>query len=127
MHTTSGSGRSSVLFMLALLLCSGAVVSAQSGRGAVRGYVAFEGVAYDDLAEKKVRAKIELRGSTEYNRETSYTAETNERGSYDIKSVMAGEYALRITSPGYAAYEIEVYIPSDFICSLAVVLKKHGK
>ena len=127
MCTTSRSARSSVIFMLALVFCSGAVVSAQSGRGAVHGYVAFEGVAYNDLAEKKVGAKIELRGSTEYNRETSYTAETNERGSYDIKSVMAGEYVLRITSPGYAAYEIEVYIPSDFICSLAVMLKKHGK
>jgi hypothetical protein len=115
------------MFALALALCcGGATASAQSGRGTLHGYVAFEDVAYNDLAEKKVRAKIELRGSTEFNRGVAYTAETNERGSYDIKSVAMGEYALRITSPGYAAYEIEVYIPSDFVCSLAVMLKRPG-
>ena len=56
----------------------------------------------------------------------AYTAGTNERGSYDIKSVATGQYVLRITSPGYAAYEIEVYLPSDFVCSLAVMLKRQG-
>jgi hypothetical protein len=114
------------MFLLALVMCGVDVVSAQSGRGALHGYVAFEDVAYNDLAEKKVRAKVELRGSTEFNRGVVYTAETNERGSYDIKSVAMGEYVLRISSPGHVPYEIEVYIPSDFVCSLAVMLKKQG-
>jgi hypothetical protein len=114
------------MFFLALASFGGGTLSAQSGRGMVRGYVAFEDVAYNDVAEKKVRARIELRGDTEYNRAISYTAETNERGSYEIKSVAMGEYVLRISSPGYAAYEIGVYIPSDFVCSLAVMLKRQG-
>jgi hypothetical protein len=127
MYSSSKSARAAAMFLSALALCCGAATaSAQSGRGSMHGYVGFEGVAYNDLAEKKVRAKVELRGSTEFNRDTVYTAETNERGSYDIKSVAMGEYVLRISSPGYAAYEIEVYIPSDFNCSLAVMLKKQG-
>jgi hypothetical protein len=122
------SARAATLFLLALALCcGGAQVSAQSGRGMARGYVAFDDVAYNDLAEKKVRARVELRGGTEHNRGVSYAAETSERGSYEIKSVAAGEYVLRISSPGYAAYEIKVYIPSDFVCSLAVMLKRQGK
>jgi hypothetical protein len=92
----------------------------------VRGYIVFEDVAYNDLAEKKVRARVELRGSTEFNRDTVYTAETNERGSYEIKAVAMGGYVLRISSPGYAAYQTELYIPSDFVCSIAVMLKRQG-
>lgn len=126
MYSSSKSARAALMFLLALVMCGVDIVSAQSGRGTMHGYVAFEDVAYNDLAEKKVRAKVELRGNTEFNRGTIYTAETNERGSYDIKSVAMGEYVLRISSPGYAAYEIEVYIPSDFVCSLAVMLKKQG-
>jgi hypothetical protein len=126
MYPSSKSARAATMFLLALVMCGVNVVSAQSGRGTMHGYVAFEDVAYNDLAGKKVRAKVELRGSTEFNRATVYTAETDERGSYDIKSVAMGEYVLRISSPGYAAYEIEVYIPSDFACSLAIMLKKQG-
>lgn len=127
MYPSSKAARVATMLLLVLALCrGGATASAQSGRGSVHGYVGFEDVAYNDLAEKKVRARVELRGSTEFNRGTLYTAETNERGSYDIRSVTMGEYVLRISSPGYAAYEIEVYIPSDFVCSLAVMLKRQG-
>jgi hypothetical protein len=37
-----------------------------------------------------------------------------------------GEYVLRISSPGHATYEAEIYIPSDFVCRLATMLKKEG-
>src|ERR1051325_10370926 len=100
-----------------------AIGLAQSGRGSVHGYVAFEDLSYLEVGEKHVQAIIELRGTTEFNHEV-YTATTNEHGSYDLKSVPMGEYLLKITSPGYRSYETEIYLPSDFNCSLAVILKK---
>lgn len=109
--------------LLVILLLFGGVASAQSGRGAMHGYVAFEGVAYNDLAKQKVRAKVELHGNTEFN-QSVYTTETDERGSYDFKAIPMGEYVLRISSPGLRVYETEIYIPSDFVCNLATMLKK---
>lgn len=106
--------------MLIGLYCTLAL--AQSGRGSMHGYVAFEDLSYLEVAEKKVHATIELRGNTEFNHEV-YTAKTNEHGSYDLKSIPMGQYALKISSPGYRAYQTEIYLPSDFNCSLAVMLK----
>jgi Carboxypeptidase regulatory-like domain len=109
------------ILMLACLC--GALALAQSGRGSMHGYVGFEDLSYLEVAEKKVHASIELRGNTEFNHEV-YTAKTDEHGSYDIKSVPMGQYLLKISSPGYRSYQTELYIPSDFNCSLAVMLKK---
>jgi hypothetical protein len=109
------------ILMLACLCC--ALALAQSGRGSMHGYVGFEDLSYLEVAEKKVHASIELRGNTEFNHEV-YTAKTDEHGSYDIKSVPMGQYLLKISSPGYRSYQTELYIPSDFNCSLAVMLKK---
>jgi hypothetical protein len=103
-------------------ICCAAVL-AQSGRGSVHGYVAFEDLSYIEVAEKNVHATVELRGNTEFNHEL-YTAKSDEHGSYDLKSVSMGEYILKISSPGYRAYQTEIYLPSDFTCSLAVMLKK---
>jgi hypothetical protein len=113
------------ILLLILFLASGPAL-AQSGRGVMRGYVVFEGVAFDDVAKANVRASVELRGNTALNRKV-YTAETNERGLYEIKVVPMGEYVLRISAPGYKTYETELYIPSDFVCNLAVKLKKTKK
>jgi hypothetical protein len=99
------------------------VASAQSGRGSMHGYVGFEDLSYIEVAEKKVQATIELRGNTEFNHEL-YTAKTNEHGSYDLKNIPMGQYVLKISSTGYRAYQTEIYLPSDFNCSLAVMLKK---
>jgi hypothetical protein len=109
------------ILMLASLCC--ALVSAQSGRGSMHGYVGFDDLSYFEVAEKKVHASIELRGNTEFNHEV-YTAKTDEHGSYDMKSVPMGQYLLKISSPGYRSYQTEIYIPSDFNCSLAVMLRK---
>jgi hypothetical protein len=106
-----------------LVVLSGVAAFAQSGRGTMHGYVAFDDVSYNDLAQKKVRAQVELRGSTQYNREVSYKTETDEHGAYDFNSIGMGEYVLRISSPGHATYETEIYIPSDFACRLAIMLK----
>jgi len=79
-------------------------------------------LSYNDVAERKVHARIELRRTREDK--DPITTETNEHGSYDFELVSPGEYVLRITSPGYRAYETEIYLPSDFICNLGVMLKK---
>ena len=108
--------------MLLMFVCALAVL-AQSGRASMHGYVAFEDLSYIEVAEKKVQATIELRGNTEFNHEV-FTAKTAEHGSYDIKNVPMGQYVLKISSAGYRTYQTEIYLPSDFTCSLAVMLKK---
>jgi hypothetical protein len=110
-----------MLLALAALSCAAAL--AQSGRGSVHGYVAFEDLSYMEVAEKKVHATIELRGNTEFNHEV-YTAKTDEHGSYDLKTISMGQYVLKISSPGYRVYQTEIYLPSNFTCSLAVMLKR---
>jgi hypothetical protein len=108
--------------LLLILICAFSVL-AQSGRGSMHGFVAFDDLSYLEVSEKKVHATIELRGNTEFNHQV-YTAKTDKHGSYDLKSVSMGEYVLKISSPGYLTYQTEIYLPSDFNCSLAVMLKK---
>jgi hypothetical protein len=118
--------RKNILLAAAVALLMGlycAAALAQSGRGSVHGYVAFEDLSYIEVGEKNVHATIELRGNTEFNQGV-YTAKTDEHGSYDLKSIPMGQYILKISSPGYRAYQTEIYLPSDFTCSLAVMLKK---
>ena len=111
------------IILLVLVGFCGTMTMAQSGRGSMHGYVAFEDLSYLEVGEKKVHAGIELRGSTEFNHEV-FTAKTDEHGSYDLKSIPMGQYVLKISSPGYRDYQTEIYLPSDFNCSLAVMLKK---
>jgi hypothetical protein len=104
-----------------LLICV-MVALAQSGRSGMRGYVAFEDLSYNDVAERKVHARVELRRTKEDK--DAIATKTDEHGLYDFQSVSPGEYVLRISSPGYRVYETEIYLPSDFIGNLAVMLKK---
>lgn len=113
------------LFALAVLVASLLLATAslaQSGRSGMRGYVAFEDLSYNDVAERKVHAKIELRRNAADK--NPVTAQTDEHGSFDFGAVSPGEYILRISSPGYKTYETEIYLPSDFIGNLAVMLRK---
>jgi len=105
-----------------LMLTLGSSAHGQSGRGLMHGYVAFEDLSYNEVSAGAIRAKIELRGNTEFNHSV-YTAETDRRGNYDIPAIGMGEYTLRITAPGHVAYQADLYIPSDFECRLAVMLK----
>ena len=105
-----------------LLLICATVALTQSGRSGMRGYVAFEDLSYNDVAEHNVHARIELRRTT--RDKDVVTTQTDKHGSYDFQSVSPGEYVLRISSPGYQIYETEIYLPSDFIGNLAVMLKK---
>jgi hypothetical protein len=108
---------------LGILLTAGARRAPQSGRGLMHGYVAFEDVSYNEVAEGAIQARVELRGNTEFNHSV-YAAETDRHGGYDIPAIAMGEYTLRITAPGHATYQADLYIPSDFECRLAVMLKK---
>jgi hypothetical protein len=108
--TPIGKIRLAATLFLLTGFCS-ALALAQSGRGSMHGYVAFEDLAYLEVAEKKVHALIELRGNTEFNHEV-YTAKTDDHGSYDLKSVPMGQYVLNISSPGYRVYQTEIYLPS---------------
>jgi hypothetical protein len=109
--------------VLSLLLLTGARPAPQSGRGSMHGYVAFEDFSYNDVTEGKIKATVEL-GSTMPGSHGSIKTQTDNHGSYDFPGVGMGEYTLRITAPGHIPYQIELYIPSDFECRLAVMLKK---
>jgi hypothetical protein len=109
-------------FFALVLLASARPVS-QSGRGGMHGYVAFEGFSYNDVLEGAMKAKVELRATGEFNHSV-YTAETDKRGSYEFPSISLGDFTLKITAPGYTPYQIDIYIPSDFDCRLAVNLRK---
>ncbi len=116
------------LFPMGAIVLAGSVLlsgrsSAQSGRAAMHGFVAFEGLSYNDLPKSKVRAKVELRRADKL-KDTIYTTETDEHGIYDFKTISLGEFTLSISTPGYKTYQTELYIPSDFICSLGTMMKK---
>src|SRR5712691_7776469 len=81
-----------VIEPLIMLLLSVIVVLPQSGRSGMRGYVAFEDLSYIEVAERKVHARIELRGTSQFNHSVQ-TTETDEHGLYDFKSVSPGEYS----------------------------------
>jgi len=96
-------------------------VSAQSGRGSMHGYVAFEDVSYNDVETLGIRATVELRDK-DRNQVVRYTTRTNEHGLYDFGPISMGIYILRISAAGHTPYQTEVYIPSDFIANLATML-----
>ena len=117
------AARISAFTTILFLFAFGLAALAQSGRASMHGYVAFADLSYNDVAEKKVHATIELRGNSEFN-QAVYSVKTDEHGSYDLKNVSLGEYILKISSPGYRTYQTEIYLPSDFNASLAVMLKR---
>jgi hypothetical protein len=110
--------------LLAILLMLGSPLAAQSGRGTMHGYVGYDDISYNEMTQGAIHAHVELRGATKFNHEL-YTADTDNRGSYDVPAIGAGQYVLTISAPGHVSYRIDVYIPSDFECRLATMLKKN--
>ncbi len=95
--------------LVALLVTWSSTASAQSGRSVMRGYVAFEGIAYVD---KQPRAKIEL-CSAAAGKDCGASTQTDEHGLYEINPAPLGEKWLRVTAPGFTTYEIRIYLPQS--------------
>ena len=105
------------------LVLVGASISAQSGRGSMHGYVAFEDISYLDVKTLGIRATVELRDPARSD-VVVYTTRTDEHGLYDFGAISMGIYLLRISATGHMPYQTEVYIPSDFIGNLATMLRR---
>ncbi len=78
----------------------GSPAQAQSGRASMEGYVAFEGITWDEVARQGVKAKIEMRPIS-IKTDPVVKGETESHGNCQIKTIHMGEYEVRITSPGY--------------------------
>jgi hypothetical protein len=107
--------------LILLLFCDGAW--AQSGRAVMKGYVAFEDFAYVD---KQPRARVELCASAT-TRNCAPATETDEHGLFEISPAPLGEVWLRISAAGFTTYQIRIYLPSDFIGNVAVMMKHRVK
>lgn len=115
--------RSAAILAIAFLIAV-IPVEAQSGRGTMRGWIQFEGVGRNNVKSRGVVARIELVAVQDGREAPPLVTNTDEIGGYLIENVPAGDYVLRIGSPGFRPYEIELYMPSDFECRLATHLKK---
>jgi hypothetical protein len=107
--------------LILLLFCGEAW--AQSGRAVMKGYVAFEDFAYVD---KQPRARVELCASAT-TRNCASATETDEHGLFEISPAPLGERWLRISAAGFTTYQIRIFLPSDFIGNVAVMLKHRVK
>jgi hypothetical protein len=101
-----------------LLVLSGAGL-AQSGGASLRGWVAFENVAYID---KQPRAKVLLQHDPPGSG-PAYSTETDEHGFFEFPHTSLGRFTLKITAKGFQPYTADVYVPSDFAGNWAVQLK----
>jgi hypothetical protein len=94
-------------------------VSAQSGRGWMDGFVVHE-----SATKAAVGAKVELTALAPRSGSGKLTAKADEHGEYKFKEIPYGDYKLRVSSAGYAPYQIEIYIMPDVQTKLHVRLKK---
>jgi hypothetical protein len=104
---------------MALFLVFPSLVFAQSGGASLRGWVAFENVAYVDV---QPQATVELlHDPPESN--IVYVTKTDEHGFFEFPHTSLGRFTLRITAPKFRPYAAEVYIASDFAGNWAVQLR----
>ncbi len=85
-----------ILAMTILLAFSGEGL-AQSGGASLRGWVAFENVAYVD---KQPRAKVVLQHDPPGSG-PAYTTETDEHGFFEFPHTSLGRFKLEITAKGF--------------------------
>ena len=110
-----------VALQLLLLASTAGAAPAQSGRCMMEGYVVGEAV-YTGVGG----ATVELIGDPESPRlrPVRLSAVTDGRGKYSLKQVPHGDYTLRVSATGYAAYQIKSYMLSDATTQLHVRLRK---
>lgn len=92
---------------------------AQSGAASLRGWVAFENVAYVD---KQPRAKVRLRHDPPES-SIVYSTETDEHGFFAFPHTSLGRFKLEITADGFQACTTDVYLPSDFVGNWSIQLR----
>lgn len=94
---------------------------AQSGRSWMNGIVLGE-----SDTNGLVGASVELIGDPDSARLRSVklTTQTDSHGKYAFKDIPYGDYAFRVTAPGFTAYQIKLYIASDALTELHVKLRK---
>jgi ketosteroid isomerase-like protein len=106
-----------------LLIMISAALSAQSGRGWLKGLV----LGSSD-SQGMGGAVIELSGDPDNARlrSVALAAKSDDSGGYVIKAIPYGDYTLRVSMPGFIPYEAKLYIPSDAETQLHIRLRKEG-
>jgi hypothetical protein len=110
-----------VLWCAILVLGLSAIVSAQSGRAFMEGYVIGEHELVGIPG-----ATVELTGDPDADtvRDVKLSATTDKDGKYSLTDIPHGPYTLRVSAPGYTTYEIPIYMLSDNQTRLHVRLNK---
>lgn len=94
---------------------------AQSGRGWMNGFVFNEGPT-----KGLPSATVELVGDQKDARLRSVKLSTtpDDQGAYSLKDIPYGDYTFRVSAPGFASYQIEIYIAPDMLTQVSVRLRK---
>src|SRR5262245_14533565 len=102
---------------LGLLAAQG---SAQSGRSWMNGLVLDESETHGVGG-----ALVELIGASDAPQVRGKHLQTavGADGKYDFPRVPYGSYRFRVSAPGFKTYEIELYVASDALTALHVLLK----
>lgn len=116
--------RAIVLVALLAGITAAIPIQAQSGRAAISGYIEFDGVGRNNVKTQGVVARVEMIGVNDGTEAPPAATNTDDVAAYKLENLPAGDYVLRISSPGFRTYEIGLYLPSDFECRIATHLKK---
>lgn len=63
---------------------------------------------------------------SEQLRDVKAEAHTDEEGKYYFKGLVPGDYTFRVTAPGFAPYEVPVFVAPDTLTALHVKLRKEA-
>jgi len=110
-----------VPLLFVVMLLAETIGARQSGRSWMNGFI------FDESATKGLKdAKVELIGDPNSPRLQSVklTTEADESGKYSLKEIPYGDYAFRVSAPGYSTYEIKIYIAPDMLTAVHVMLRK---
>ena len=113
---------SKLLMTTALALsafCCPTSTYAQSGRGWMDSFIVHE-----SATNAASGAKVELTALAPRSGSGKLSTKANARGEYKLKDVPYGDYLLRVSSEGYAPYQIEIYVMPDVQTRIHVRLKK---
>jgi hypothetical protein len=110
-------------FILAIIACFvfSFSVSAQSGAGRLKGFV-----ANSIKNSSAIDATVELRAIKNWSGTKSVDSVQTNAGYYDLE-VSFGYYLLTISAKGYKTYQTKVFIPSSSTLEWGTILEKEIK